>query len=143
MAIEDTAVDGHNYQILFGGSETDISGQSNKASLAPAKAINDVTPFGVEWKAKMSGLKDWKGSLQIFYNEEASEAMLLLWAAFTGSSESALKLSPKGGSVGNYQWSGNVHVGEVSHEAAPDGGPIAVSVSFEGTGTLSFAAISE
>lgn len=143
MAIEDTAVEGYNYQILFGAEDTDISGQSNKASLNPSKKIDNVTPFGVEWVRKMSGIKDWKGSLQIFYNEEASEAMLLMWSAFTGTSALSLKLSPKGGSVGDYQWSGSVHVGEVSHEAAPDGGPIAVTVNFEGTGTLSFAAISE
>jgi hypothetical protein len=142
MAIEDTAVEGYNYQIEFGATPTDISGQSNKVSLKPSKSIDDVTPFGTEWKKKMSGIKDWKGSLQIFYNEEVGEAMALLWAAFIGTSAEALGLSPKGGSVGDFQWSGDIHVADVSHDSAPDGGPIAVTVSFEGTGELAYAAIS-
>ena len=141
MAIEDTAVEGFNYKIEFGSIPTDISGQSNKVSLKPSKSIDDVTPFGVEWKVKMSGIKDWKGSLQIFYNEETGEAMALLWAAFVGSAASDLILTPAGGAGGDFQWSGDVHIADVSHDSAPDGGPIAVSVSFEGSGTLAYAAI--
>lgn len=139
MAIEDTAVEGFNYQIKFGG--TDISGQSNKVSLKPSKSIDDVTPFGTEWKLKMSGLKDWKGSLNIFYNEEAGEAMALLWAALVANEAEAILLSPKGGSTGAFQWGGDIHVAGVSHDSAPDGGPIAVSVSFEGSGVLDYDAI--
>jgi hypothetical protein len=141
MAIEDTAVEGFNYEILFGATDTDISGQSNKISLSPSKSIDDVTPFGVEWKVKMSGIKDWKGSLDIFYNEEVGEAMALLWAAFIGNAASALKLSPPGGATGDFQWGGDVHVADVTHDSAPDGGPVVVSVSFEGTGTLAYAAV--
>jgi len=143
MAIEDTAVQGFDYQILFGSEDTDISGQSNKVSLSPSKSADDVTPFGVTWKAKMSGIRDWKGSLQVFYNEEASEAFKLIWDAYVSNASSSLKLSPKGGDATEYQWSGNVIITGISHEAAPDGGPIASSIDFEGTGTLSYAAISE
>jgi len=143
MAIEDTAVQGFDYQILFGSEDDDISGQSNKVGLSPSKSADDVTPFGVNWKAKMAGIRDWKGSLQVFYNEEASEAFKLLWDAFNSNSSYSLKLSPKGGDATEWQWSGNVIVTECPHEAAPDGGPIAASISFEGTGTLAYAAISE
>jgi len=143
MAIEDTAVQGFDYQILFGSEDTDISGQSNKISLAPSKAADDVTPFGVTWKAKMSGIRDWKGSLKVFYNEEAAEGFKLLWDAYVANASYSLKLSPKGGDATEYQWSGSVIITEISHEASPDGGPIAASVSFEGTGTLAYAAISE
>jgi predicted secreted protein len=142
MPIEGTAVQGYNYEILFGGSDTDISGQSNKIGLSPTKNIDEVTPFGVTWRAKISGIKDWKGSIQVIYNEETNEAFDLLWDAYNGSSSSSLKLSPKGGSTGDYQWSGSVHISEISHEASPDGGAIVASVSFEGTGTLSYAAVS-
>lgn len=139
MTIADTAVQGFNYQIVLGGA--DISGQSNAASLEPGKAIDDVTPFGITWKLKMSGIREWKGQLKLFYNEEAAEAFMLLWAAYLSDNKVDLQLSPKGGSAGEFKFDGKVHIASIPHEAAPDGGAVTVTVDFEGTGQLSFGEI--
>jgi hypothetical protein len=136
------AVEGFNYKIEINTPSVDISGQSNSVSLSPSKNVDDATPFGVEWKEKTSGIKDWKGQIKLFYTEGAAEAFALLWAAFEGNAAIPIKLSPTGGSVGEFQFSGNVHIAGLSHEASPDGGNIAAPADFEGTGTLDYAAVS-
>jgi hypothetical protein len=132
------AIEGFNYQVelLIGTVPTDISGHSNSVSLTPSRNVDDVTPFGVEWKEKMAGIRDWKGQLKIFYTEDEGEAFDLLWEHYTALTEIGIILTPNGSGSA---FTGNVIFGEVSHEASPDGGPIAVTASFEGTGELTYA----
>jgi hypothetical protein len=132
------AEEGFNYKIelLVGTATHDISGQSNSVSLSPSRNVDDATPFGVEWKEKMAGIRDWKGQLKIFYTENAGEAFALLWAHYTALTPVGITLTPIG--TGS-EFSGDVIFSEVSHEASPDGGVIAVTASFEGTGELSYS----
>lgn len=139
--INTTAVQGYNMKISFGVGAADISGQSNGVDLTPSRKVDDVTPFGQSWRMRMAGLKEWKGTLKIFYNEEAGEAWLLLKAAWQARVKVPLKLSPKGGSTGNFEWSGDVILADLPIKTSSDGGPVMVEVSFEGTGELEYTAI--
>lgn len=132
------ALEGFNYQIelLIGTATTDISGDSNSVSLSPSRNVDDVTPFGVEWKEKMAGMRDWKGQLKIFYTEGAGEAFALLWAHYIALTAIGIVLTPTGSGEA---FTGTVIFSELSHEATPDGGAIAVTASFEGTGTLAYS----
>lgn len=139
MTIETTGVQGFNMKVTF--NSQDVSGQSNKVTVTPSKSVDQVTPFGEAWHLKAAGIKDWKGSIDIFYNEESNEATDEFWDAFIGTASVALDLSPKGGASTQWKFSGNVHVSEVSIEASPDGGFIMASISFEGTGALAKSVI--
>lgn len=139
MTIETTAVQGYNYKISINAQ--DVSGQSNSVSLSPAKQVDDVTPFGDAWKNKMSGIKEWKVSVKAFYNEENAEAMEEFWDAWDGAAAVAAEMVPAGGTSGDWSFSGNVHVADLAIEAAPDGGPIAVTANLEGTGALTKGAV--
>lgn len=134
MTIETTGVQGFNMKVMF--NSVNVSGQSNKVTLTPSKSVDQVTPFGETWHLKASGIKDWKGSIDVFYNEENNEATDEFWDAFIGTAAVALSVSPKGGASTQWQFGGNVHIAEVSIEASPDGGFVMVSISFEGTGAL-------
>lgn len=135
-----TGVQGFNYKVTLNAN--DLSGQSNAVSLSPTRAVDDATAFGMTTKEKSPGIRDWKGSIKAFLTVGATEALQTAWAAYTGEAAVALTLSPEGGATGDWQWSGNVIVSEVSHEASPDGGLVAITINFEGTGTLAGATIS-
>lgn len=132
MTIETTGVQGFNVALTI--ASQDVSGQSNKFTLNPAKQIDDVTPFGVSSRLKASGIREWKGSIQVFYNEEANEGMEELWDAWEGTASVALTAVPKG--TPGWTFSGSIHIADLSIEASPDGGFIMVNASFEGTGAL-------
>jgi len=133
MAVNDTAVQGYRMKIVFAGK--DVSGQSNKVSLEVKKQIDDVTPFRQTWRLGGSGLREWSGSLDIFYNEAANEAAEEFWAAFVGAGAVEIELSP-GGSSGDWVWNGSVHVESFSVEASPSGGYSMVGVRIAGCGEL-------
>ena len=122
---------------------TDISGSSNTVSLEPERAIGRAATFDGDYLLKVAGKIDWKGKIRAIYTETTDEATNVAYTAFESGAATALTVSPGGGGVGDWEWSGNIIITKapiVLDSSSED--PVLMEFEFEGTGALTKAAVS-
>ncbi len=93
--------------------------------------IIDDTELKDDWKTKKSGTKEWKGSLECFWDESDTngQGALILGAEVT------LDLYPEGDATGDTYFQGQAIVSNINKSAGVDG-MVEASFSFEGNGAL-------
>jgi hypothetical protein len=140
MAQTTTQQSGRDVKVTL--NSVDISGSSNSIEIKSKLKVGSAGTFDGDWLLKTPGKREWDGSLNAIYTETAGEAFATIWAAFTSGLAVALKVSPKGGGVGDWEFSGNVIISEAPIKIDADkADPMMIAVKFEGTGDLTKAAI--
>lgn len=124
-------------------SSQDISGSSNKVELSPELESGDTYTFDGDWRLVLGGKLKWAGKLTAVYTEVTNEAVDKIWAAFIGQVPVALAVSPKGGTAGDWEFSGNILITKapIQLDGTKSGDPVLMEVEFEGSGVLTKAAV--
>ncbi len=134
------AISAKNVKITL--ASQDISGSSNKVELSPELESGDTFTFDGDWRIVTAGKLKWAGKFSVVYTETTNEGADKVWAAFIAGAPVALTVSPKGGSTGDWQFSGNILITKAPIELdGTKGDPVLMEAEFEGTGTLTKAAI--
>ena len=141
MAQSTSVINARNCEIKvddgIAGALTDISGSSNVVNLNCELAAGETYTFDGDWRAVFAGKKKWSGSVQACYSETDGEAFDILWTDWAAAGTVSVSISPDGGDVADWLWTGEVLV-----TAAPialdagDANPILVDYTFEGDATL-------
>jgi hypothetical protein len=117
---------GRNGLIYVSGNE--IVG-ANAWELNVTHAAAEGTRFGFDWTERVSGIKDWAGSITALHDQETE----YLYSAATQNAVAALLIYPKRSDLTTY-WSGNA---VVSFRANADtDGLVGHSIDFSGAGSL-------
>lgn len=98
--------------------------------------LAEDTAKGDDWRTYKPTFKSWDGTLTCHFNEADTTGQNLL----TEGAEAAVDLYPGGETAGNFHFSGNAIVSEVTIES-PEDGIAPFSVTFQGNGTLTRAAV--
>lgn len=123
-------------------STTDISGSSNKIEIKPKLDAGRTATFDGSWKIATSGKFEFDITMDVVYTETGSEAMDKIWTAFIAGAAVAFTASPKGGSVGEWEFSGNIIITDAPISLdGKSGDPVLVTVNAIGSGTLTKAAV--
>jgi len=121
--------------VKFGGTAI---GEVTSWSLDSTIETLESTAMGSDYREKSPSYISWSGSCEVFY-DDADTAQDAIWTSVTSGAELALLLYPRGASAGE-SMGGQVIVTGMSQTASFDG-MITRSISFEGSGSLTFAAV--
>jgi len=115
----------------------DVSGSANKVSIKPTKAIGKTHTFLGNGPITVAGKEDWNGTVRAVYTETSGEAWHRLYTAWKAGALVALIVTPKGGSTGDWTFSGNVRLKDFPLDTeATSPGPMMAEWSFEGDGEI-------
>ena len=120
----------------------DISGSSNKVEITPKRKVGGTATFDGDWELTTAGKLSWEGTIDVVYTEVASEGADVAYAAFEAGEPVSLEVTPKGGEVGDWEWSGDIVITEmplVFDGTSED--PCMVSFPFRGSGALTKATV--
>jgi len=135
MAQTTGAVSGSNGKVTALG--IDISGSKNKISIRMSKAIGKTHTFAGAGAVGVVGKEDGNGVLSVVYTEVPGEAQDRLYTAWKNGTVVPLVGSPKGGSVGDWNWSVAVLLKDWPLEFdANSPGPMKVDWNFEVIGEI-------
>jgi predicted secreted protein len=113
---------------------TDTVANINNWSLDISSDTLDVTEFGDSYKNYIAGLKDWKATIEGYWDVAAdTNGQTALQTAFLAGNSVTLKLYVNNT---NY-YSGTAFITSMSPEAAVDD-VVNVSFEFQGSGALSY-----
>ncbi len=120
----------------------DISGSSNYIEITPKRKTGKTATFDGDWELTATGKMSWEGNIKVVYTETTDEGADVSWNAFIAGAPIALAASPKGGSTGDWEFSGNIIITEapVKFDGTSED-PVMVEFPFTGTGALTKAAI--
>jgi hypothetical protein len=130
-------------QVLKNASVTldsvDLSSYCEKIALTYKSDMNDVSAMGDTAHAKLGGLVDWSISADFFEDNSSSGPSATLFGQVGASI--AVAILPNGGTVGstNPKYSGNAIVESITPVDGSVGTAQKVTVSLQGTGTLTRA----
>lgn len=120
----------------------DISGSSNYIEMTPKRKIGKTGTFDGDWELAATGKMSWEGTIKVVYTETTDEGADVAYDAFEAGVPVAMTASPKGGSTGDWEFSGNILISEAPFKF--DGtseDPVMVEFPFVGTGALTKAAV--
>lgn len=95
------------------------------------------TSMGDSWRSFKTTLKGWSGSVDCFWDETDTTGQ----GALVEGAEVTLNLYPEGATTGDKYYTGTAIVTGVSINSSFDG-LVESSISFQGTGSLTFATAS-
>lgn len=98
---------------------------------------SEDTSMGDSWRTFKTTLKGWSGSLDCFWDETDTTGQ----GALVEGAEVTLNLYPEGSSTGDKYYTGSAIVTGVTINSSFDG-LVESSISFQGTGALSFSTAS-
>jgi predicted secreted protein len=112
---------------------TDTVGELRSFSLETTGATIESSNMGTTARTYKAGLTAWSGTASLFWDEtDAGQLALVLGTSVT------IKVYPEGASTGDKYYSGSAIITAKSVSASFDG-LVESSISFQGTGALTFA----
>jgi len=128
------------------GTATDISGSSNKVTLAPTQEIGEARTFQNDWKIRKACGRDLAFSITVIYTTTADEGLDILRDWFFGAASKTartLAIYAPDKNVGSDHYSAEVlwESGEIPLDAT-DPGPILCEFTLLPTGAVSHTAAS-
>ena len=112
---------------------TDTVGELRSFSLETTGDTIETSNMGTTARTYKAGLTAWSGTASLFWDEtDAGQLALVLGTSVT------IKVYPEGASTGDKYYSGSAIITAKSVSASFDG-LVESSISFQGTGALSFA----
>ena len=115
---------------------TDTLGELRSFSLETTGDTIETSNMGTTARTYKAGLTAWSGTASLFWDELDAGQLSL-----TVGSEITIKVYPEGASAGDKYYTGSAIVTAKSVSASFDG-LVESSISFQGTGTLSFSTAS-
>ena len=115
----------------------DISGSANNVKLTTTLDTEQTATFDGDWKLTTAGKLSWEISIEALYTEVTSEALDKIWAALKGAEPKEIVVTPKGGSAGDWTFTGNVIFNSVEIPFdGTAGDPVIITAKGAGTGEL-------
>jgi predicted secreted protein len=115
---------------------TDTLGELRSFSLETTGDTIETSNMGTTARTYKAGLTAWSGTASLFWDEvDAGQTALVAGAEIT------IKVYPEGATAGDKYYTGTAIVTAKSVSASFDG-LVESSISFQGTGTLSFSTAS-
>jgi predicted secreted protein len=112
---------------------TDTVGELRSFSLETTGDTIETSNMGTTARTYKAGLTAWSGTASLFWDEtDAGQLALVLGTSVT------IKVYPEGASTGDKYYSGSAIITAKSVSASFDG-LVESSISFQGTGALTFA----
>ena len=115
---------------------SDTLGELRSFSLETTGDTIETSNMGTTARTYKAGLTAWSGTASLFWDELDAGQLSL-----TVGSEITIKVYPEGASAGDKYYTGSAIVTAKSVSASFDG-LVESSISFQGTGTLSFSTAS-
>jgi hypothetical protein len=112
---------------------TDTLGELRSFSLETTGATIESSNMGTTARTYKAGLTAWSGTASLFWDETDAGQLSLV-----AGSEITIKVYPEGATAGDKYYTGNAIVTAKSVSASFDG-LVESSISFTGTGALSFS----
>jgi len=98
-----------------------VSGDSNSATLTRSVETPEVTAFGDNTRARITGgLKDWTFEASCFFNDTATTGIETIADSILGA-QTVVLFGPSGSTSGHQNYSGSGIVSEYSIESPVDG----------------------
>ncbi len=115
--------------ISIGG--TDICGTTQSIDWSDDRQVAAFFTACGDGARHLVGKRTIAGTLNIYFSETAAEAYLLAMVAYENKTETAMIVSPTGGTAGNQQWTMTVLFTAMPMSFNPGGAdPIAIAVPF-------------
>lgn len=122
---------------------TDISGSANYVEITPSREIGTFNVFSDDWDQALGGKRKWVGKIRVAYSEVTSEGADMVFKAFDSNTAQALVVAPKGNTVSNWKWSGNILISSTPLKLdSGDPKVILIEAPFTGHGTLTKGTVS-
>lgn len=120
------------------GSLTDLSDHCRSVSLNYTAELQDKTAMGSSARKRISGLKDWTGSVEFNQDYAASEVDAIFWPIL-GTTGGFIIIKPHSSAVGagNPRYYGEFLLGSYSPFGGGVGTLAMVNIDLQGNGLLS------
>jgi predicted secreted protein len=118
----------------------DLSDHVESVTISTTKDTPETTAMGADWRARLSGLKDWNASLGLHQDFAASDVDAAIYAAFNAAS-ATLVIKPTSDAVSatNPSFSGSVIVPSYQPLNGNVGDVSKMSVDLQGNGVMTRA----
>lgn len=128
-------IHGKDAYISLNGSV--LSGEGNNVTLNISVDTADATAFGDNWKVFLEGVAEWNISAEFFFdgaNKKAADVAM----DTIGKGPKVVIFYPGGSGATNVSYTGSAIITKCN-KSAPVGGAVTLSMSLQGTGTLTKA----